>query len=757
MSFTHSQRLTAFLGAFALVLAGCSDDDTGPNDCAARLLPGDLVITEIMANPKGADDGKEWFEIYNATTAPVDLTEVRLVFSKADGSSRKTHLVTSGTIGAGEYFVFGGMLEVAKPAYVDYGYANSLGAFTNTGGRLALECGNTIVDEVVYLATTDGYSQVYDGSRVPDAMGNDNFDAWCNSQTEYEEGSFGTPGEANDPCDTITPPGTCLDGEITRNTVPPTAGSVVITELMPDPNAVSDLDGEWFEVYFGEAADLNGLQMGRTAGEPLFTVPGGNCLSVAAGTHVLIARKGDSAVNGGLPPVDVVWPALSLGNSGGSLFVGYGGDVLDEVVYTAAMVSPGRAIALDPDFTDPDSNDNPENWCFATETYGGGGDLGTPGAENSPCGFVPPSTCMDGETSRDIVPPEYGNVVFTEIMANPEAVSDANGEWFEIYFAEAADLNGLQLGVTFGTPTFSVSSAACLPVSAGTYVLVARHGDSAVNGGLPAVDVVWSGMHALANAGGSLFVGYGGELLDAVTYPRSDTAGTRGRAISLNPDHLDPIANDDPGNWCVAIDAYGAGDPPDSGTPGAANPLCFLPPGTCLDGGTPRVLVPPTLGGVVITEIMASVPTPPGDAAGEWFEVYFAQDTDINGLVLGDAANPTQNTIQSLNCIRVAGGSYVVFARNANSAVNGGLTNVTHVFTFTLNNTNETIYVSHDGTTLDSVQYSTSTQGVSRYLTAGVLDPVENDLATNWCLATDLDPYGAGGRGTPGVVNPSCP
>lgn len=34
---------------------------------------GDVRLSEIMPNPQGADEGKEWVEIYNASSAPVDL------------------------------------------------------------------------------------------------------------------------------------------------------------------------------------------------------------------------------------------------------------------------------------------------------------------------------------------------------------------------------------------------------------------------------------------------------------------------------------------------------------------------------------------------------------------------------------------------------------------------------------------------------------------------------------------------------------
>ena len=57
----------------ALLPLGCPNDDVTPDDEAGpSLLPGDLVITEVMANPDGVDDGKEWFEIHNASGAAID-------------------------------------------------------------------------------------------------------------------------------------------------------------------------------------------------------------------------------------------------------------------------------------------------------------------------------------------------------------------------------------------------------------------------------------------------------------------------------------------------------------------------------------------------------------------------------------------------------------------------------------------------------------------------------------------------------------
>ena len=50
----------------SLTLAvGCGDDVASAGGACGNLLPGDLVITEFLANPAGADneDSFEWIEL----------------------------------------------------------------------------------------------------------------------------------------------------------------------------------------------------------------------------------------------------------------------------------------------------------------------------------------------------------------------------------------------------------------------------------------------------------------------------------------------------------------------------------------------------------------------------------------------------------------------------------------------------------------------------------------------------------------------
>jgi hypothetical protein len=167
---------------------------------------------------------------------------------------------------------------------------------------------------------------------------------------------------------------------------------------------------------------------------------------------------------------------------------------------------------------------------------------------------------MDGDTLRPTVAPQMGDVTITEFMANPDAVSDSNGEWFEIHFAQAADLNGLQLGKVADPALMideTVGGTDCISVAADTYVVFARNTDTATNGGLPTTDIVDTNI-SLTNSSGSLFVAYDNVLFDTVEYSTSQAAGVSTQI-------------DDVGTTCAATTAYGDGD---LGTPGAANPLC---------------------------------------------------------------------------------------------------------------------------------------------------------------------------------------
>ena len=554
-------------------LAACGGSGGGGGDCDG-LVAGDLVISEVMANPAGEDSGKEWFEIYNATGAPLDLGGVTLVASRSDGTDEKTHAIAKDMLmaEAGGYVVVGGVLPELLPTYMDYGYASSLGSLRNSAGRLALRCGDTELDRVDYGELADGVSEGVTGASPPDSTLNDDPTKVCPATVEYEPMSYGSPGAGNEICQEVGPPGMCDDLGTMRPTDLPGAGDLVITEIMPDPNAVGDDQGEWFEVAVLRAVDLNGLALSNELGEADTILGSASCLRAEAGTFLVFAHSADSTTNGMLPAVDHLFPSNKPGmsNSGGSLVLAVGGTLVDQVTWTSSR--PGRSIALDPDATDPGLNDDPGVFCAARDgdTFGAG-DRGTPGAENPQCPVIAPEgMCDDEGTLRPIVPPTPGQIVITEIMANPEAASDANGEWFEVLATADVDLNGLEIGRTFPTATGTVTSPTCLHVAAGGYAVLAQTVPAATNGGIEGVLAPFPTGVDLANSGPGLYVGVGGVLLDAWAY----TASMAGKSSQLDPDTLTTDGNDSAANLCPGTSPIGLADPPDLGTPGAANVQC---------------------------------------------------------------------------------------------------------------------------------------------------------------------------------------
>ena len=737
----------------ALSLFGCPNENTGEDEVGG--LPGGLVITEVMADPEGADDGLEWFEIHNASSEAIDLAGFDLIYSKLDGTGRKSHTIArSLTIEPGDFIVVSGVLdEIATQSdadHLDYGYGGELGSFTNAGGYLAIEASGEVIDEIYYQDATSGASRAFDGAFSPDAVANDDLTKWCDSRTEFEGPTFlASPGTANDLCSQQG----CLENGAMREVVPAGPGDFVITEVHANPDIVDDALGEWFELHALADFDLNGLEIGKVVGDPAdeaILLP--ECASVSNGEYVVIARSADPTANGGLPADAIRWiTGISFKNTDGSLWMaapdseGVPGELIDAVTWTTAPT--GATTQLDPDFEDPTANDQLGNWCDASLPYGDG-DLGSPGEINEECAIEPPEgQCFDADTNqlRPIVPVTVGNLVITELLANPEGVADGDGEWFELWAKSSGDLNGMRVGKAGAWETKPIewlgNFGDCVEVQPGDYVVVAHDQDPLVNCALPQVDGLFD--MALNNSNSSLMVGFevSGQiaLWDEVTW-----ASTVAGASTSFGGAPDSVANDDITAWCAGVGVYGCAD---EGTPGLANPSCGGGGGgDCIDPDTnmARAIVAPALGELVLSEVMPD-PSAATDANGEWLEVYASASFDLNGLELGkDGA--VKFTVVDPMCIEVTADSWLAFALEGDPLVNGGVDPVTLVYAgLSLTNDPGNVFIGYAGTLLDEYTWMNSPTGAS----------LSRDLmADTWCAG--VDPYGAGDLGTPALANPAC-
>ncbi|TSA38897.1 MAG: T9SS C-terminal target domain-containing protein [Porphyromonadaceae bacterium] len=171
---------------------------------------------------------------------------------------------------------------------------------------------------------------------------------------------------------------------------------------------------------------------------------------------------------------------------------------------------------------------------------------------------------LSGQTA-----PRQGEILITEIMVNPEAVSDANGEWFEIWNATNHDvlLNGLTLKDA-GSNQHVITSTDQLVMPAKSYWVLAKNGDILTNGGV-VVNYIYQNF-TLSNTSDQVIITAADEtLIDQVSYG-SGWPVVSGASMELHPDYQSFSGNDQPEHWFPARIAFGAGD---KGSPGKANPL----------------------------------------------------------------------------------------------------------------------------------------------------------------------------------------
>jgi hypothetical protein len=150
-------------------------------------------------------------------------------------------------------------------------------------------------------------------------------------------------------------------------------------------------------------------------------------------------------------------------------------------------------------------------------------------------------------------------------MPDPNQVSDAVGEWFELRATADVDLNGLQAGTTsLGATPLIPASGPCVRLATGGYAVFAR---SASANGLPSsLTVAGTFGFGLTNGPSSFQIGVAGANLATATW-----AATSGVGVSWMVDS--------DGTQCIATGALtymnGMVAGTDRGTPGMVNtPEC---------------------------------------------------------------------------------------------------------------------------------------------------------------------------------------
>jgi hypothetical protein len=165
--------------------------------------------------------------------------------------------------------------------------------------------------------------------------------------------------------------------------------SLLITEVMYNPAALSDTEGEYIELYnAGSAAvNLNGMVIRRGSNNDKHVIS--TDVVVQPGTYVLLGRSANACSQ-----VDYVYSVITLVNSGGDEIIinRFGTDGTDgEVVCRLNFGAPGFTTTLNGKSIQLSRNKYTKNeaglassWCTSTLVYNTG-DYGSPGTENNIC------------------------------------------------------------------------------------------------------------------------------------------------------------------------------------------------------------------------------------------------------------------------------------------------------------------------------------------------------------------------------------
>jgi PKD repeat protein len=332
---------------------------------------------------------------------------------------------------------------------------------------------------------------------------------------------------------------------------------VVITEIMQNPSAVADSAGEWFEVFNPGSIDLNlqGWTI-RDEGSDSHTISG--TLIVPALGYAVLGRNADSATNGGIA-VDYQYSGITLGNGADELVLERADSSTADIVRWDGGTSWPDPTGASMELNDANNDNNVgSNWATASDAIGNG-DSGTPGTG-----------------------PNAGNVsaavVISEVMQNPAAVADGDGEWFELYNAGGSviNLNGWTIRDQ-GTDSFTISTDVMVP--AGSFAILGRNGTSATNGGVN-VDYVYGTAMWLSNTDDELVVVRpDGTIADEIAYTSSSPwVAPDGASMELTDLAADNALGQ---NWALATTSLSGGD---FGTPGSG-------PGSTPGGGNAAPVV----------------------------------------------------------------------------------------------------------------------------------------------------------------------
>jgi len=192
--------------------------------------------------------------------------------------------------------------------------------------------------------------------------------------------------------------------------------------------------------------------------------------------------------------------------------------------------------------------------------------------ENQPNPFILDSSLArriwymdDGGTDTSTTDTIEYNIIINEIMQNPSAVDDSEGEWFEIYnnSDEVVDLNGF---IIKDNDTDSHLITESTLIASYSFAVLGRNADTTTNGGV-LLNYEYSGISLANGADEIVLIDPYGNTVDSVAYDGGSTfPDPNGATMALLDLNLDNTIGS---NW-VEYDSLTFGDG-DYGTPSEPN------------------------------------------------------------------------------------------------------------------------------------------------------------------------------------------
>ena len=287
---------------------------------------GQIIVSEFMVIPGGpgvTDSLGEWLEVFNTTDQPIDISGWNL----HDDLTQK-HLISPGVpfvVPAKGFRVLGINGDKATNGGVPVDYVYSDFTLANTADAIDLAWNGVEIDDVKYIKQTPSSAgfDIEKGKSVSldpehlNATDNDIASNYCPGKFKWSgsAGDFGTPGKMNvtcknpcltatdgTPCDDVATEwcqaGTCVvkpycgdkiiqlslgeqcddggtaigdgcDAQCHIEVKPTPDGTLIITEIQANPDAVDDVAGEWLELYnpTSKPIDLTGWKLSDTTGD----------------------------------------------------------------------------------------------------------------------------------------------------------------------------------------------------------------------------------------------------------------------------------------------------------------------------------------------------------------------------------------------------------------------------------------------------------------------------------------------------------